>query len=261
MYTNHHKAKCQYCGKEFDVANIKRHEAACSNPNSKLNQKKQQQHITHDGLNCQYCGKKCKHLNSLAQHEVRCPNNPNRKDYSKITDYVITNIKGTTKETNPVVAKQAEKLKQMYASNEFINPNKGKPGTFTGRQHSEQSKEKIRQTIINNRRNCVHYLGKLWANYNKDACRFIDALNETLGWHLQHAENGGEVFVGGYFLDGYDSELNIAFEYDEPRHYIDAQNNVLRPDDITRMNFIKEKLGCRFYRYNERTNTLYEYTT
>lgn len=30
---------------------------------------------------CRYCGKECKHKNSLAQHELRCKQNPNRKVY------------------------------------------------------------------------------------------------------------------------------------------------------------------------------------
>ena len=28
-------------------------------------------------LNCQYCGRECKNKNSLAQHEIRCKENPN----------------------------------------------------------------------------------------------------------------------------------------------------------------------------------------
>ena len=28
---------------------------------------------------CTYCNKKCKNLNSLRQHELRCKKNPNRK--------------------------------------------------------------------------------------------------------------------------------------------------------------------------------------
>ena len=36
------------------------------------------QHVDHDGLNCKYCNKLCKNKNSLAQHECRCPKNPNR---------------------------------------------------------------------------------------------------------------------------------------------------------------------------------------
>lgn len=27
---------------------------------------------------CKFCGKQCKNKNSLAQHECRCKNNPNR---------------------------------------------------------------------------------------------------------------------------------------------------------------------------------------
>ena len=27
---------------------------------------------------CRYCGKLCKNKNSLAQHEIRCKNNPNK---------------------------------------------------------------------------------------------------------------------------------------------------------------------------------------
>jgi hypothetical protein len=41
------------------------------------------------------------------------------------------------------------------------------------------------------------------ANFNPKACEYIDRLNEKMGWHLQHALNGGKVTVGPYFLDGY----------------------------------------------------------
>jgi hypothetical protein len=46
--------------------------------------------------------------------------------------------------------------------------------------------------------------------------------------------NGGEKFVAGYFLDGYDENLNIAFEYDEPKHYQDIEKNILKYKDIVR---------------------------
>lgn len=59
-------------------------------------------------------------------------------------------------------------------------------------------------------------------------------------------------------MDGYDSTLNIVFEYDEPRHYKDVNNNILTDKDIERQNYIIEKLGCEFYRYNEALVLLYK---
>ena len=78
------------------------------------------------------------------------------------------------------------------------------------------------------------------------------------GWSLQHAENRGEICVGGYFLDGYDKDLNIVFEYDEPKHYKDIQNNILKDKDIQRQQNIIEKLHCEFWRYNEAIDLLYK---
>jgi len=75
---------------------------------------------------------------------------------------------------------------------------------------------------------------------------------------LQHALNGGEITVGPYYLDGYDKELNMAFEYDEPAHYVDVHNNILTERDKSRMQYIKEQLHCKFVRYNEQLNLLYE---
>jgi len=83
-------------------------------------------------------------------------------------------------------------------------------------------------------------------------------LNEEKHWNLQHAENGGEVNCLGYWLDGYDKELNIVFEYDEPKHYKDVTNNILKDKDIQRQNNIINKLNCQFWRYNEYLDLLYK---
>ena len=60
----------------------------------------------------------------------------------------------------------------------------------------------------------------------------------------------------GYFIDAYDIENNIVIEYDESLHY-DSKGN-LKNKDIIRQNEIKEKLKCKFFRYNENKNELYE---
>ena len=75
---------------------------------------------------------------------------------------------------------------------------------------------------------------------------------------MQHAENGGEHKVCGYFVDGYDKELNIVFEYDESRHYKDKINNILNDRDIQRQQNIINELHCEFWRYNEYLDLLYK---
>ena len=128
---------------------------------------------------------------------------------------------------------------------------------WCGKKHSEETKEKKRIVAINLRKEMVD---GCCAAYNKKGCEYIDKLNEEKGWHLQHALNGGEIEVGGYFLDGYDEKNNIVFEYDEPKHYKDVYNNILKDKDIERQNYIIQKLHCDFYRYNEKINLLYEVT-
>lgn len=98
---------------------------------------------------CNFCGKICKNLNSQRQHEVRCNRNPDRKDYSKITTYILTHRKGKTKANSEEVARQADILKQMYASGERICHTKGKPGTFTGKHHTKEQIDKMMDSYHN----------------------------------------------------------------------------------------------------------------
>lgn len=253
MYTNHYKQICKYCGRLIDVACIKRHEAAHENPNSKK-YNNTEIHLDHDDLFCKYCGKECKNKNSLAQHEIRCPQNPTRKDFNNLGNYSTLVRKGKTAENCEEIARAAETLSARYKNNELISSVKGN-NFWVGRHHSEETKEKQRLKLLDYIKNLK---GEIQVHYSLEGCKYIDNLNKKYNWQLQHAENGGEYCVGGYFLDGYDKELNIAFEYDEPRHYVDVYNNVLCDRDIQRMQFIINKLSCRFIRYNQKLNLLYE---
>lgn len=108
----------------------------------------------------------------------------------------------------------------------------------------------ISQTILRNKFGS----GRI-SHVNQNACKFIDSINEKYGWNLKHGLNGGEYEVCGYSLDGYDSEKNIVFEYDEPRHY--NVYDQLKEDDIVRQkNIIKELHPTKFIRYNERCNKM-----
>ena len=67
--------------------------------------------------------------------------------------------------------------------------------------------------------------------------------------------NGGEVELYGYFVDGYDKDLNIIFEYDEPNH-----NRPKRKEkDIIRQNNLVENINPKlFLRYNKQWDRLYD---
>lgn len=193
---------------------------------------------------CEFCNKECKSISSLRSHIRLCKLNPNRvEQWNKGKS---SWSKGLTKESDERVKKNAENAKRAT-----LKKYNGKNWWF-GRHHTEETKEKMRNTF--NKRNNYS------ANYNQEACSFVDDLNEMFNWKLQHAKNGGEVIIGGYYLDGYDKELNIAFEYDEKKHYDDINKNILCEHDYKRMCFIHTKTDCRFFRYNEKLNLLYEVT-
>lgn len=179
------------------------------------------------------------------------PETIKNRDYKAIYRNLPEEVKRRMKtipNTKEVHAKAGKTLSERYKSGSLIP-------YFKGKHHTQETKDKIRIATVKYFEEVKKTGG---AKFSKNACAYIDQLNESKGWHLQHALNGGEVIVGGYYLDGYDKELNIAFEYDEPKHYIDYENNLLKERDLIRMKFIHDKLDCRFFRYNEKTSSLYE---
>lgn len=236
------------------------------------------------------CGKEFKTKNSLRTHYRFCKVHKPQKQYDKngkliskskykIADNLYrcecgrefndfhheccgTNRKGHTSELTKSMCwenKTAEEIQEIRnkAGKTFsLNLKTGKTvNGFKNHKHTPENKERIRKSTLQYLKKTI---GSFKARYSINACKYIDELNEKFGWNLQHAENGGEVSIAGYFLDGYDKELNIAFEYDEPIHYIDIENNILREKDIERQNYIIEKLNCKFYRYNEKLDKFYE---
>ncbi len=122
----------------------------------------------------------------------------------------------------------------------------GKPGVFTGRHHRTESKLIMRQNAI---KRIEENNGQLTVFYNKKACEYFNQLMEQTGNHIQHAENGGEFRVIGYFVDGYDVKNNIVYEYDEKHHF--NSDGILKEKDIQRQREIEEFLGCTFIRIKE----------
>ena len=95
--------------------------------------------------------------------------------------------------------------------------------------------------------------------YNKNAIPILEQIAKDHGWNIQHAENGGEFYTGiGYFVDAYDKEKNVVLEYDEPSHYVDVKNNILREKDLKRQREIIDYLHCEYWRYNEKMKILWK---
>lgn len=132
----------------------------------------------------------------------------------------------------------------------------GKSSGMKGKKHSPEARFKIRTAILDN-------LSKQGISHksNPIACKFIDELNKSNGWNLQHAGNGGEVQVYGYLLDGFDSKRGIVFEYDEPRHHLKKkkEKDRIRQNDIFQ-HFASANKSIEFWRYDERYEKLYRVT-
>ena len=124
----------------------------------------------------------------------------------------------------------------------------------SGYKHTEEQKTKFR---ILRQSHLEKSFGTCSTSYNIKGCKFIDDYNKLHGYNFIHALNGGERKFIGYWVDGYDAEKNVVFEYDERKHF-DIHGN-LRKQDIERMDRIKKHLGCKFIRHNEVTNTITQY--
>ena len=146
--------------------------------------------------------------------------------------------------------------------NKISVANKGKSFTDEHKQKlripkSEETKYKLRVATINDLRKKGIKMGYIGAaNYNPKACEYIDKLNKENGLNLQHALNGGEVELYGYFVDGYDKDKNIIFEYDEKHHK--SSSYKLKKDKIRETNLIQNINPTQFIRYDELNNKLYK---
>ena len=126
---------------------------------------------------------------------------------------------------------------------------------------NDERKRKARILTIDRLNRIYGKYATMIARSNPVACAFIDEYGKRNDYNFRHALNGGEVNIEclGYFVDGYDKEKNVVFEYDESRHYYKRGNGKLKLKDVTRMNEIKNQLHCKFIRYNERCNNIEEY--
>lgn len=233
------------CGKKFHSKNsLSAHGIHCKQYKKK--EKVSKYKIADDLYRCE-CGREFSNFQSMNAHFGHCEEH--RKILGKQKrEYEHTNHwENLSTERKQEIGKKAGKTLSNNIKNGTTVP------TWKGRHHTEENKRKIREGMAKYFENNGY-----GANTSEKACVYIDRLNEQNHWNLQHAKNGGEIVVCGYYLDGYDKERNIVVEYDEPYHYIDVYNNILREKDIKRQNEIIKEINPIFYRYNQKIDLLYK---
>lgn len=179
---------------------------------------------------CPYCKKEFSKYQSIGAHLISCKMHP-------------------LKEFHDLAHKKAGKTYSIKCKTGKITP------SFKGKQHSIIARQHMRNAACK-------YLSKIHkvpCRYNPKSISILESIAKEHRWNIQHAENIGEFYTGiGYFVDAYDKEKNIVIEYDEPKHYIDVENNVLTEKDLKRQKEIINHLHCEFWRYNEKMKLLYK---
>lgn len=121
--------------------------------------------------------------------------------------------------------------------------------TTKNKPKTEEHKLKIRLSSLKYIKKTLELNGqKLVPKFNIKACEIFDKISEKENTFIQHALNGGEFHIKelGYWVDGYDAQNNIVYEFDE-RHHFDIFGN-LKEKDLIREQIITKHLNCTFIR-------------
>ena len=204
---------------------------------------------------------KCKKCNRLSKKELipdggwskNCPECGELQTYT--TKISLKNALGRNTICNDCIHKKYKILptkencsRTCPSCNELI--------THTGKYAREDCRKAIKKNS-----KCQDCNNKLYSSYwviryNPRACEFMDNYGKINGYMFQHAINANEYQVGRYFLDGYDKEKNVVFEYDEQHHF---KGGKLIPKDMIRQSKIIDLIRpTAFFRYNEPNKILTE---
>ena len=90
-------------------------------------------------------------------------------------------------------------------------------------------------------------------NFNPVGCQILDKIAIERNVHIKHAMNGGEYYIKelGYWVDGYDEQNNVVYEFDENYHF--NSEGTLNEKDRVRQKEIENYLKCKFIRIKDGT--------
>jgi hypothetical protein len=111
-----------------------------------------------------------------------------------------------------------------------------------GKEKAKEMRKKQRLTL---KKRIENRCGQISPNYNEIGCKIIRWFNMYYDFNFQHAENGGEVCIDGYWPDGLDEGRKTIIEIDEKHHF--NPDGTYKQKDIRRQKYL-ENLGYTFIR-------------
>lgn len=215
------KRNCPKCGKELFYST-----KYTKNRAEKLN------------ANCYSCAKKGKKLKSFTDETKK--KSEWKRNCPECGEEIYYSIKG-----GKVNAEKLNANCYSCATKGKNNPMYGKIGENNpnfGKKRSEDEKLKMRLSM---KKRIEDRYGQISPNYNPKTIPIIKEYEKKHEFNFQHAENGGEVCIDGYFPDGVDQQKMTIIEIDEKHHF--NSDGKLRQKDIKRQKYL-EGLGYKFIR-------------
>ena len=240
------KVNCPFCLHEFKKVGITNHIKFCKSNPSRISEE----------LKCQFCDRLCNNTNSLIHHERLCKNNPDRMIFLNLKKRKRSKSawnKGLTKDTDERIRlgtiKSKEKVKEYYATHE---------GTFKGKHHSEETKEKLRQIALEHehekhfRRRCdIEYRGfKFHSTYESSLAQNLDENN--IKWiqpkriPYKDLENKLHYYTADFYLPDYNIYLDPKNDF-----LINSINPYFGYKDIDKIRWVMEQNNVKILILNK----------
>jgi len=124
-----------------------------------------------------------------------------------------------------------------------MNRNVSKLKVRNGVDNGNYQRPKRPEELEKMRKSAIKRVKRQYGNmisYNPQSIPIIEQYGKENGYNFQHAENGGEIEVCGYLVDGYDKDKNVVIEYYEKHHNRKIQK------DLERQLAIMNELKCKF---------------
>jgi hypothetical protein len=186
---------------------------------------------------CKECENESSFYNLRRGYRDHCSKSCSKRRQPNSKGWVISKMSGY------VPWNKGKKMTEEYKKNWL----KGVKDTEWVNGISEKTKNKIRSIFTEK----LKKMNKSFhPPYNRKACEYFNLMMEESDFFIQHAENFGEFYIKelGYWVDGYDRENNIVYEWDEKSHFI---NKEIIEKDRKRQEKIEKLLKCKFVRIKQ----------